>query len=56
MVRGLFGDIVAPCIVWIFPVTGIDFAENGVEWFLYAAMLMSELISEQPGKRIHTVA
>lgn len=34
VVGGLFGDIVAVCLVWEFPIAGESFAQDWVQWFL----------------------
>ena len=42
----MFGDIVAPCVIWVVPIAGIDFTKDRVKRLLHAATLMSDQTSE----------
>lgn len=39
MMRGLFGYVVAACVIWVLPVAGKCLSEYGVEGLLHAAAL-----------------
>lgn len=47
VVGGLFGDVVAVCLVWEFPIAGERLAQDRVKWFLDSSIA---IISSVPLK------
>ncbi len=37
MMRGLFSDVVPFRVVWILPIAGEGFSEDGVQWLFHSA-------------------